>query len=190
MSLLEQIAVLLGLANIVLLVRRSVWNYPFGLAMVALYAPFFFFHRLYSDALLQLFFFAVNLWGWWLWTRSRAEEGAIMVRRMSARLIAAWSGGTALAILLWGAAEARLTDADYPWLDAPVAIVSVVAQVLLAKRYLENWILWILVDLLSLWLYWLKDLPLTMALYALFLILAAWGLVEWSRTRAAQGTRG
>ena len=67
MSPIEIAAVLLGLVNVTLVVRRSVWNYPFGIAMVVLYADIFFDAKLYSDALLQLFFLAVQFYGWWNW---------------------------------------------------------------------------------------------------------------------------
>src|SRR3546814_427665 len=77
MSPIEIAAFVLGVVNLVLLVRRSIWNYPFALAMVALYAQVFFAAKLYSDALLQIFFFVVNLYGWWQWRRSQAHEGDI-----------------------------------------------------------------------------------------------------------------
>jgi nicotinamide mononucleotide transporter len=81
----------------------------------------------------------------------------------------------------------RFTDASYPYWDASAAILSVVAQILLARRYIENWHLWILVDLLSIGLYAAKGLWLTMILYAIFLVLAAWGLFEWNRIRRKAG---
>src|SRR5687768_4650535 len=80
MEPLELAAVALGLANIVLLVRRSIWNYPFGMAMVSLYAVIFFRARLYGEAGLQGFFFVVNAYGWWLWARAGGLERAVAVR--------------------------------------------------------------------------------------------------------------
>ena len=77
MSAIEIIAAALGLANVLLIVRRSIWNYPFGLAMVALYAWVFFDARLYSDAALQVFFFVVQIYGWWNWTRARGGDGLV-----------------------------------------------------------------------------------------------------------------
>ena len=90
----EPLAALLGLANIVLIVRRSVWNYMFGLLMVALYFFVFLDARLYSDALLQIFFFAVQIYGWWHWARVEAEVGEVVVERLSTRQRLAWSAVT------------------------------------------------------------------------------------------------
>ena len=187
MSPIETAAFVLGVVNIVLLIRRSIWNYPFALAMVALYAHVFFEAKLYSDALLQVFFFAVNLYGWWQWRRSRAREGDILVELMSNRARLGWAAGCVAGIAGWGWLMHRFTDASYPWWDASVAIVSIAAQIMLAKRWLENWVLWIGVDIVSIGLYAAKGLWLTMALYAVFLALATWGLIDWRNTRRAAG---
>jgi nicotinamide mononucleotide transporter len=181
MSPIEAAAALLGLVNVWLVVRRSVWNYPFGIVMVALYARVFFEAKLYSDALLQLFFLVVQLYGWWNWTRSRAESGEVRVLRLGGRERLAWAASCAAATLAWGALMHFHTDASYPWWDASVAILSVAAQILLSRRFIENWALWILVDLLAIGLYAAKDLWLTAGLYTIFLGLATWGLVAWAR---------
>src|ERR1700744_5849542 len=104
MNHLEILPTLLGLAKIVLLVRRSMWNYGFGLAMVALYAPIFFAARLYSDALLQLFFFAVQLYGWWHWLRGSREAGDVIVERLGWRGRARWGIVVVPAWALWSLA--------------------------------------------------------------------------------------
>jgi len=179
MSLLEAIAVALGLINVALIVHRSLWNYPFGIAMVVLYAHIFFDARLYSDALLQLFFFVVQIYGWVHWARVSARTGDVAVVRLSRRAQFAWAIGCVVAIALWGWGMDRFTDAAYPWWDGAVAILSVAAQLLMSRRFLENWVLWIIVDLLAIGLYAAKDLWLTAGLYGVFLVLAIWGLIRW-----------
>lgn len=185
MSPLEITATLLGVANIVLIVKRSIWNYPFALAMVSLYAVIFFEAKLYSDAGLQIFFFLVNLYGWWAWSRNRAQEGEIVVEHLTPSGLALWIAGSLIAILGWGTMMARLTDASYPYWDGSVAMLSVAAQILMTRRYLENWHWWIAVNAVSIPLYLRKDLLLTAGLYGLFLVLAVWGLVEWRRAERA-----
>lgn len=187
MSPIEAAAALLGLVNVWLVVRRSVWNYPFGIVMVLLYARIFFEAKLYSDALLQLFFLVVQLYGWWNWTRSRAESGEVVVLRLGGRARLTWAASCAVAALGWGALMHNYTDASYPWWDAAVAILSVAAQILLSRRFVENWVLWIVVDLLAIGLYAAKDLWLTAGLYGIFLGLATWGLVAWARAGRAAG---
>jgi nicotinamide mononucleotide transporter len=181
MSPLEMVAAALGLANIMLIVRRSVWNFPFALAMVSLYAVIFWQAKLYSDAGLQVFFFAINLYGWWSWRGNAADEGEIVVQRLGWRGRSLWLALALGASLLWGTVMARTTDASYPLWDASVAMWSVAAQILMTRRYIENWHGWIAVNLISIPLYLIKGLWLTAGLYAVFLGMAVWGLVEWLR---------
>lgn len=181
MSVLEIVAFVLGVINVALVVRRSIWNYPFALTMVVLYARIFYDAKLYSDALLQFFFFAVNLYGWWAWSRVAASKGDIVVERLGVRARLGWAAGTALAILLWASLVQRYTDAALPWWDASVAIISVAAQIMQSRRLIESWMLWIGVDMLSIGLYAVKGLWLTMVLYLVFLVLAVWGLIDWRR---------
>ncbi len=186
MSALEIAAFVLGVINVALVVRRSIWNYPFALAMVALYARIFYDAKLYSDALLQFFFFAVNLYGWWAWSRAAASEGDIVVERLGTRARLGWAAGTALAIVIWASLVQRYTDAALPWWDASVAIISVAAQIMQSRRLIESWMLWIGVDILSIGLYAVKGLWLTMVLYLVFLVLAVWGLIDWRRAERHQ----
>lgn len=181
MGLTEWIAAGLGVATVALVVRRSVWNYPFALAMVTLYFFVFFEAKLYSDALLQIFFFAINVYGWRNWLRSRHEAGEVVVTMLAARQRWLWGAATLAASLAWGLAMAAFTDAAAPIPDAIVAGFSVSAQLLLAMRRLENWVLWILVDLIAIPLYFSRGLYPTAALYGLFLALAVAGLVAWHR---------
>jgi nicotinamide mononucleotide transporter len=188
---LEALATILGLINIGLIVRRSVWNYPFGLAMVAIYAWLFAQPdvRLYSDAGLQVFFFIVQLYGWWNWARSEADKGEVEVLLLGPAGRIAWMAGIAVATLIWGALMHRYTSAALPWWDAFIAMTSVAAQLLLARRFLENWILWIAVDAVAIGVYAAKGLMLTAFLYAVFLIVSAFGLISWRKT-LARGPEG
>lgn len=186
MTLLELSAFILGVINVTLIVRRSVWNYPFGLVMVVLYGRLFFDAKLYSDALLQIFFFVVQLYGWWAWARVSASAGTVLIEQLGPRLRAGWALACCLAIIVWSSLVARYTDASLPLWDATVAILSVAAQILMSRRLIENWVVWIIVDLLSIGLYAAKGLWLTMALYIVFLGLAVWGLIGWRRDQLRQ----
>jgi nicotinamide mononucleotide transporter len=181
MSPIEAVAALLGLANVSLVARRSIWNYPFGIAMVTLYAWVFFAARLYSDALLQIFYFVVQFYGWWYWLRGKAEEGEVRVELLADQQRLVWIAGIALATALWGWLMHSQTNAAFPWWDASVAMMSVAAQILMSRRYLENWVLWIAVDAVAIPLYAAKGLWITAWLYAVFLAISIFGLVEWSR---------
>ena len=181
MNTLEIIAVILGLANVGLLVRRSIWNYPFGMAMVALYMLIFWEAKLYGEAGLQVFFFVVQAWGWYLWARAGGLEHAVEVRwlRWPARIASLVV--VALVTIALGTLMHRLTDAAMPFADAAITGASVVAQILLSIRRVENWVLWIAIDIGAIFLYIERDLHLTAGLYGAFLVLATMGLVEWVR---------
>jgi nicotinamide mononucleotide transporter len=185
MSMIEIVAVLLGIANIDLIIRRSVWNFPVAIVMVALYFVIFRDAKLYSDAGLQIFFAAINLYGWWSWNRNKGDSGVISVRRLPATGYALWITGSILAIWAWGAIMHAETDASYPYWDASVAMLSILGQILMTRRFVENWHYWIIVNIISIPLYIVKDLHLTAGLYGIFLVLAIAGLVEWRKAERA-----
>ena len=187
MNPLELVAAGLGVVNIVLLVRRSVWNYPFGMAMVALYVFIFYEAKLYSEAGLQVFFFAMQGWGWYLWFEAGGKAGGdsrIGDRRVRVRWLdwpsrVVWLVVTATLSLSLGWAMDRFTDAAVPYADSAISGASVAAQILLATRRIENWVLWIVIDVGAIALYANRGLYPTMALYVLFLAFSVVGLKEW-----------
>lgn len=178
---IEWAAVVLGLINVTLIVRRSVWNYPFGLAMVVLYAHIFYEYRLYSDALLQVYFFFIQIYGWWYWLHGRANDGRIIVTRLPVAAMPWYLLAAVLGTAAVGTVMDRLTDADFPYWDATIAVLSVIAQFLLSRRRLESWLVWIVVDMLAIGLFATKGLMPTAALYGVFLGLAAVGAFVWFR---------
>lgn len=179
MSGMEWLAAMLGLANVWLIVKRSVWNFPCALAMCALYFFVFRDAQLYSDAGLQIFFIAINLYGWAVWSKNQADEGEIVVERMPLQQQILVSAAALLLCALWGTVMARYTRADYPYWDGSIAMISVVSQFLMAHRKLENWVGWIIVNVLSIPLYYVKGLFPTMVLYCLLLGMAIIGWMQW-----------
>ncbi|WP_114228068.1 MULTISPECIES: nicotinamide riboside transporter PnuC [Sphingomonas] len=185
MNLVEAIAAALGVVNVLLVVRRSIWNYPFGLATVAVYFFVFFQQRLYSDALLQLFFIAVQLYGWWAWQRAEQIEHGVAVGELSPSDRLRWAAAIVVAAGVWSSLMSSLTDAAAPFVDGPIAITSVAAQLLQSFRKVESWWLWILVDLTAIPLFFSRGLLITAGLYGIFLCLAVAGLLEWRRKATA-----
>jgi len=185
MSPLEVLAALLVLVNVWLITRRSIWNYAFGLAGVTIYGWVFFGHKLYSDSLLQLFFFVVQIYGWREWLRSQANEGEVRVERLTGPQRLAWLAGIVAAVAGWGWLMHRFTDASFPWWDAAVAMTSVAAQILMSVRRIENWWLWIAANVLSIGLYAAKALWITTGLYLILLAISISGLVAWRKAARA-----
>lgn len=176
---LEYAAVALGLINIALLVWRSVWNYPFGMAMVAIYIFVFEEEKLYAEAGLQVFFFAAQAWGWWLWHKAGGEDSRVPVRWLDWPSRAVWAVATAAISLNLGWALSRFTDAAMPFADSAIAGASVTAQILLAFRRIENWVLWIVIDVAAIALYIDRGLYPTAGLYGGMLVMSLFGLREW-----------
>jgi nicotinamide mononucleotide transporter len=184
-NLAEAIAAALGVVNVLLVVRRSVWNYPFGLVTVALYFFVFLQERLYSDALLQLFFVVVQLYGWWAWQHAERVDQGVAVGTMARSDRLRWAAAIVVVASVWSSLMAALTDAVAPFVDGTIAVTSVAAQLLQSFRKVESWWLWIVVDLIAIPLFLSRGLVITAGLYGIFLCLAVAGLIEWRRKATA-----
>jgi nicotinamide mononucleotide transporter len=160
--------------------RRLLICWPVVLLADILYLAVFYQARLYSDALLQIFFVAFTLYGWWHWWRGIRAEGEVRVvplPRMN--LLLALASGAAGSLLL-GALAVRM-HAALPHLDAALTSYSLVASWWQARKHIANWWLWIVVDTIYIGEYIYKDLLLTAVLYAGLVALAILGLREWRR---------
>jgi nicotinamide mononucleotide transporter len=181
MSWLEIIAAGFGLACVWLTAKRHIACWPTGLVMVLLYIAIFYDAKLYSDMLLQVVYVFLQLYGWHAWLRGGPDNTPLVVSRLPAWQAALWlAAGVAAAAALGGAMHAY-TDASYPYIDAIATVASLIAQWLLGRKVLESWLVWIFVDVVSIGLYLAKELYPTAALYAVFLVLATWGWLEWSK---------
>ncbi len=183
---LEWIAAGFGVLNIALLIFRSHWNYLFGLVMVALYFFVFWEQALFAEAVLQVFFFAAQGWGWWLWLRVGGDDHKVEVRWLDWQSRWVWLVAMAAISVNLSWLMEKYTTASAPWIDTPIAVFSVGAQILLAFRRIENWVLWVVIDIVSIWLYIMRDLEPTAGLYGGFLVMSLFGLKEW--TEAARKT--
>lgn len=178
---IEWIAVACGILNVGLIIRRSIWNYPFGFVMVVLYFFIFWELRLYSEALLQVYFFAVQVYGVHVWLNGRAPDGRIILAPLGTRMFGLYLGATAVVWLSVAGLMATYTDSSAPYWDSAVAALSITAQFLLSRRHIQSWYLWIAVDVLAIGLFYTRGLEPTAALYVVFLGLAITGLIQWNR---------
>jgi len=166
--------------------KRLLICWPVVLAADILYLVVFYRARLLSDALLQIFFIAFTLYGWWHWWRGVREEGEVRVEPLAtpALLIAIAAGIAGTAVL---GEIARHLQAALPWLDAALASFSLVGSWWQARKHIANWVLWIVVNLAYIGEYIYKDLWITAVLYVGLVILAILGLRDWRRAaRSAQ----
>jgi nicotinamide mononucleotide transporter len=149
------------------------------MAMVSLYAVIFWQARLYSEAGLQVFFFVVNIYGWALWARDGGQQGPVSVSWMNGSQRMLWGVITVTLSLTLGWMMHHFTKAALPFADSSVAGASIAAQFLLSFRRIENWVLWILIDVASIALYINRGLNLTAGLYVLLLGFSVLGLRDW-----------
>jgi nicotinamide mononucleotide transporter len=185
MSPIEILGVVLGVVMVWLMIRENIWGWPVGLVDSAIYVYIFFSIKLYSDAILQVIYCVIFAYGWWHWRRGRDSDPVLPVTRMGACTIWVWVLLGAAAAAGWGEFMHRTTDAALPRLDAFVLVFSLIAQWWQARKYLENWISWILIDGVQIGMYWAKDVRLTAALYALFLAMSVAGHLAWRKSMAA-----
>ncbi len=184
---LEIVAFGLSLAMVAANMRVHVVAWPLAIAASLLYALLFADSRLYGEATLQLFFVTVSLWGWWQWQRGKASDGSqLKVRWLNTRQRYTTAAATLAAWPLLGLLLARATDSDVPFFDALPTVASVTGQLLLGRKFVENWPVWLAVNLVSVLLFAYKGLWLTALLYGLFALLSVLGWRTWAR-RARQG---
>jgi nicotinamide mononucleotide transporter len=182
---LELLGFVLSVATVVLTILRNHWGWFFAIVSSATYGVVFFDARLYGDAGLQGVFIAASIWGWWQWLRG-AEGRPLPVTRLSGAGWLAALVGWAVGFFALSAFLKAYTDTDVPHMDGFLTAGSLVGQLLTAKKKIENWHTWIVVDILYVGLYIYKGLHLTAILYAVFVVLAVLGLRAW--TQAAQDT--
>ena len=193
MSWIELLGTTTYLWSVWLMARRRMLTWPIGIVSVLLYLALFWQIRLYSDAVEQIYYLAASAYGWYRWARGAVESPLASTIRVSpARTlgveIALVAGGTLA--LGYAMSRAHLTaptlfpePASFPYLDAGTTVASFVAMALLALKRLESWVWWIGVDVIGIGLYWVKDVRFVALLYAVLLVLAVRGLVEWERAR-------
>jgi nicotinamide mononucleotide transporter len=184
----EVVALIFGVLCVLLTIARSIWCWPTGLVQVLLFIVIFYQNKLYSDLLLHVIYVGMQIYGWICWRAVPAGEpaGEIHIDRITARQAMFWILVTAGGTFALGYGMQRWTDASFPFGDAFTTVASLVAQFLLARKVWENWMFWIVVDLVAIGIYFQKGLLPTTLLYSLFLVLAVTGLVVWRRHWLAQ----
>jgi nicotinamide mononucleotide transporter len=183
-SPLEIAAVAFTLANVWLAIKENMWTWPTGIISVILYAILFYESRLYANAGLQLIFFVLSIHGWYEWLRGGVNHTELRVRRTTRRQ---WIGcsiaGIVLTVfLMW---LLRRVNGSAPFTDALTTAFSIVGQWMLNEKLLENWLIWLAVDIVYVPLFIASGRGPSAALYAFFCILCVKGLIDWRRSLAS-----
>jgi nicotinamide mononucleotide transporter len=193
-SYLEFVGTILYLWSVWLIAKRNILTWPVGILSVLLFMMLFFQIRLYSAALEQVYYLGACSAGWWFWSRSKLKHRTIQAVSFGGhRIVLFWIAVTAVLAGCLGAAMTKVhlwlpslfpEAAAFPHLDALTTVMSFVAMGLMVQRRIESWIYWIVVDVISIWLYFVKGIPFLSLLYVLLLALAISGLIRWIKTRS------
>lgn len=194
MSYLEFFGVLTGLAAVWLSARAHIWSWPVGIMNVVLSFFLYFQVQLYPDMLLQVFFFVTNIIGWWRWSHPKENEAdrknelrvSYMSRRQQWFTIVVGITGT----WLLGSFASRLHDwfpmvfalpSAYPFVDSFIMTMSIITTFFMIQKKIESWIIWIVVDLVATYLYFVKGIKFYSFEYLIFTGIAAYGLYHWMK---------
>jgi nicotinamide mononucleotide transporter len=191
LSYIELVGTVFYLWSVWLIARRRIWTWPIGIVAVILYMLIFYQIRLYSDALEQVYYLLASVYGWWHWLRSPREGATIVsVSFSDTKSILLWLVASVVLGVGLGAFMSRAhvllpsifpEAASYPYIDALTTIGSFTAMWLTARRRIESWVYWIVIDVVGIGLYYVKGVKFIALLYVILLGLASKGLVSWSR---------
>lgn len=184
-SCAELFGFITGVLNVWLVTRENIWSWPIGVLNALFYMVVFSRAGLYSDTGLQFFFLTLSLYGWWHWLRGGLQQTPVVVTHTSRRLAAVLLPLGLIAWVVLAVVTSRIPGAALPVLDAALVATSLVAQWMMTRKLLENWLLWIAVDVIYVGLFINRGLHLTAVLYAVFLGLAVLGYVQWRRSAQA-----
>ena len=180
-SILEAVAVFFGILSVWFAKKENILVYPTGIVSVLIYIYICFFAKLYADMGINFVYFIMSIYGWIMWSRKDAEKHVLPISwcKRKDHLISA--GMLIGFFVLLSYFLSNYTDSNVPIIDSLTTSIFIVGMWLMARKKIENWIYWIIGDVISIPLYFYKDLALTSIQFTVFLVLAIMGFVEWRR---------
>ena len=187
-SWFEAIAVLLGIASVWYARRENILVYPTGIVSVLIYVFICFNARLYADAGINLFYFGMSVYGWYNWTRGGVNSTELLITKNNkvqlwTSVLYTFTAYWAILGLIWlfNRDDTVYMQSYVPWVDSFTTAVFLIGMLLMAKKKVENWVYWIIGDIVSIPLYFMKGLVFTSFQYTVFLVIAILGYIEWNR---------
>ncbi|MCG8371688.1 MAG: nicotinamide riboside transporter PnuC [Proteobacteria bacterium] len=182
MTPLEVVAVLMAIAYLLLAIRENIWCWFCAGVSTAIYVRLFFEARLYMESGLNAFYFAMAVYGWYVWYSGRNDGRERPVVRWPAATHAAAIVAVLVASLASGYLLGTRTGAVYPYVDSLTTWSAIWATFLVARKVLENWWYWLVIDVASVFIYWSRELELTAGLFVLYVVMIPFGIVSWTRS--------
>ena len=183
---LELAAAAVGAWSVWLSTREHLWAWPTAIINVLLYVIVFREAKLYADMGLQLVYAVISVYGWYHWMHGGANDSALRVSRTPMATWAWLVGIAAVGSLGLGRLLSGTTDAALPQLDASLSVISLAAQWMMTRKLVENWLVWIVLDVVYVGMFIFKALYVTAGLYAIFLVLAVTGWYAWRESLRRQ----
>ncbi|MFW6257204.1 MAG: nicotinamide riboside transporter PnuC [Prolixibacteraceae bacterium] len=183
---IELLGAILGLLYIFFSIRQNILTWPTGLLASLIYSYVFFETRFYADMGLQVYYVAISIYGWYHWlkganNKNEEVENELPVQKLPAKLVWKLIVATIVIFLVLLFILLKYTDSDVPFMDSLTTALSIVATWMLAKKYLEHWLIWIFVDAVSAGLYAYKNLWPTVILFLVYTVMALLGYFEWKK---------
>ena len=185
-SLPELVAVLAAIAYLLLAIRQNIWCWLFAGVSTAIYIGIFIAAKLYMESLLNGFYFVIAIYGWYVWTTGRSDGDRRPVVVWPLRTHAIAITGIVVASAISGFLLKTGTDAALPYIDSLTTWFAIWSTFLVARKVLENWWYWLVIDIASVIIYWSRGLELTSMLFVVYVMLIPFGLVSWTRSMRAQ----
>lgn len=182
----ETVAVITSVAYVILAARENIWCWFFALITTSIYTIIFWNVSLLMESALNVYYLAMAVYGWWQWNRPEAKDQIAKIHQWPLRLHLPSIAGIILISATSGWLLNRYTSASLPYLDSLTTWAAVFTTWLVAKKVLENWLYWIVINSVSIYLYFTKELYQTVILFVLFVILAVYGWFSWRRKHIAQ----
>ncbi|MGI9235579.1 MAG: nicotinamide riboside transporter PnuC [Woeseiaceae bacterium] len=185
-SLPELVAVLFAIAYLVLAIRQNIWCWLCAGISTAIYVWLFIDARLYMESVLNFFYFAMAIYGWTVWTSGRHDGHERPVIRWPRRIHLVAIAAIVVVSTINGFLLTRFTDAAFPYVDSLTTWSAIWATFLVARKVLENWWYWLVIDSVSVLIYWVRDLQLTSLLFVVYLIMIPFGILSWTKSMREQ----
>ena len=182
----EWLAVVLAIGYLLLAIRENIWCWFCAGVSTAIYIWLFFEARLYMESALNVFYFGMAIYGWAVWYSGRSGDEELPVSVWGRNVHAIAIASIVAASILSGYLLARYSDAAYPYVDSMTTFGAIWATFLVARKVLENWWYWLVIDAASIVIYWSRDLELTALLFVAYVVMIPFGLIAWRRSWRGQ----
>ena len=178
----EITAVIFAILYLLLAIRENIWCWYCAGVSTAIYVFLFINAKLYMESFLNVFYFAMAIYGWYTWRSGKGSNHELAVTVWSLRIHVAALMVITVLVVITGTWLSRYSDAAFPYIDSVTTFTAIWATFLVARKVLENWWYWLLIDIVSIFLYWSRGMELTSFLFIVYVVMIPFGLVRWTRS--------